>query len=1086
MSVTVTLIDDPLDSTNWLVVDAIPDLLDFLIAQYGSWPQHARLYKGAVSQQTDVTPQDEKDILALKDAEGQFYVVNYPGFGIDTLFYVALAATVVAAFVFKPKIPNNTQRTQSAKSPNNELSARTNSARPNGRIPDIFGTVRSTPDLIILPYTTFENDKEVENSLMCIGRGQHEIHDCRDDTTSVFEIEGTDINMWQPYKNLLYDAPYFQKGALLNHPILQLSRNGAVNGQTMKGSRNKTIVGENDIQFYTPNGLRFALGTLKQFEGIFLPGETITISNAIVVDESQYRFRPGTLADLTEYPSSFMFDNDSSTPPPEFAIGNILTIVEPPEFATTIFTTGFLPFNPDLRGSYTISAITMLYTPMDGRWYTIVTLDNPAAVVAAWDILNQYYVKCEPYTIKYDINNSAYMYKLDGDYTVEAVFGREMTLVNPVAVNPEWALVGTNDPFISPTISDLDAYDWIGEFTADNPLTTELIINFVALNGLYGDDGVRIYPLFILMYIEYYPIDAAGTPTGPVVRFEQVVGSPTFENTDSKGATAHITVPPSRYKVRAARQTPILEKIFEGHQIVDEIKWKDFYFGSRVSPENSNYGNVTIVRSRAVATAGALSLKERKLNTLVTRQINLRIPDTSTFTPTLHSTRNVDEILAFVTLDPKIGGRPVGDLDLDNIYGQVEDARNYFGFNAPLEFCYTFDDEMTFEDTFSVIAEAVFCTSYRQGNRLKIKFERRTPDSTLLFNHRNKVPRSETRTVSFGPSDEFDGVALNWVSPVDDAIVTQYIPADRTARKERKVDTIGVRNEYQAYIHAWRYYQKQMLQSTTTKFSATEEAQLCVVKDRILVADNTRARTMDGEVVRAEGLLLLTSSVLNMDPAKQYTISLQLYDGTVQMMTCGPVPGDDHAVSLAVAPRAPLVFDDDRYAKTTYSIVESNSPRPQAFLLTDRESDDGSVSQLTAINYDDGYYAHDNDLFPPIEHVLYLSSRPYVSELADAITPFATLSIHANPTPQFADATTHEISVDSVILTPIVVEHVDFADATTHEISADTVLLAVQPLLSPEDALDPTLTLGIDLATTIFTNAKDALTPTVTLGITKT
>ena len=64
-------------------------------------------------------------------------------------------------------------------SSNNKLGNRENTQRIGGRIPDIFGTVLAIPDLIAPPLRYFQNNVEIEECLMCLGRGYYEISDVK-------------------------------------------------------------------------------------------------------------------------------------------------------------------------------------------------------------------------------------------------------------------------------------------------------------------------------------------------------------------------------------------------------------------------------------------------------------------------------------------------------------------------------------------------------------------------------------------------------------------------------------------------------------------------------------------------------------------------------------------------------------------------------------------------------------------------------------------------------------------------------------------------------------------------------------------
>jgi len=101
---------------------------------------------------------------------------------------------LVLALLLRPK-----QKAQLESSPNNELTDRQNRQRPGERIPDIYGTLWATPDLIQLPYKTFPaNNTEVEHTVMCLGRGSFSILDVRDGITPVSQIDGTIVEVYAP------------------------------------------------------------------------------------------------------------------------------------------------------------------------------------------------------------------------------------------------------------------------------------------------------------------------------------------------------------------------------------------------------------------------------------------------------------------------------------------------------------------------------------------------------------------------------------------------------------------------------------------------------------------------------------------------------------------------------------------------------------------------------------------------------------------------------------------------------------------------------------------------------------------------
>lgn len=80
---------------------------------------------------------------------------------------------------------------------------------------------------------------------------------------------------------------------------------------------------------------------------------------------------------------------------------------------------------------------------------------------------------------------------------------------------------------------------------------------------------------------------------------------------------------------------------------VTECKVKDVYLAAQT--DKTSYPGVTVIRSRTIATDGALSVKERKLNCLVTRKLMMD------GTGALQATRDAGQALIGMALDEYIG-----------------------------------------------------------------------------------------------------------------------------------------------------------------------------------------------------------------------------------------------------------------------------------------------------------------------------------------------------------------------------------------------------------------------------------------------
>ena len=837
----VVIAENSLDPETWQEFEA-ENLIDFLMSKFEKWPSSARIYHNDVSSVCDVTPCNEYDVEELQKLNGTFYIVIYPK-ETSTIVYVIVLVLAIAATIFlKPKIPIAASRNQENPSSNNELSNRTNKERINARIPDIYGQVRSFPDLIALPYKIFENNVEIEYAYMCIGRGEFEIKDIKDDATLISNISDACAEIYAPFTSPnSEDQPQFSIGKPIDTKILKVKRLNSVNGQ---------ILDPDASQGY-------------YLSCIFGYDETITTTDTINFNEN-------------------------------FSIGEQIIVSDAIQWIESIPGSGIWEEKNNYNGTYTISNISE---------HTL-TVSN-AETNISWKKL---------------INNSTNSIKL-----------------NPFIYNSKSA--------------------FCGPFVVDNKDNEEIWVNLVASNGLYSDNGITKEAIQISVLIQITHIDDNGNILGQIEEFTKTVTGKTLGNLYI-GSTFKIK--PSfigKSSVKIKRLTPTFYS--NGYQIQDELKWRDLYSVSSV--EQEHFGNVTTIQTKTIANTGSLAIKERKTNCLVTRKIPLRITKDD-FTTTNYPTKKADEILSAICLDKYIGNRQKSEVDFDNIYSTIEEINTYFGTEKASEFCYTFDSSnLSFEEIVYSLANSIFCTAYRRGNRIKLSFERENDISTILFNHRNKIPGTEVRTVNFGNASDNDGIEYQYVDPTDDSIVSIYLPEDKSAYNPSTIESIGVRNSIQAHFNARRLYNKLLYKNLNIEFEATQECNICVINDRILVSDGTRNGSIEGEVINQNILELELSQEANLQEGMSYTIFLQYSDGSVESM---PITkgNTSNKIILNHAPVLPLVTNFNAYAKTTFVIASNSDPRKTAFILLEKSPKGTMTSELKAVNYDARYYQNDKDL----------------------------------------------------------------------------------------------------------------------------
>jgi hypothetical protein len=605
----------------------------------------------------------------------------------------------------------------------------------------------------------------------------------------------------------------------------------------------------------------------------------------------------------------------------------------------------------DLSGRYQIAGVNA----------DSITLVTPGLLNPAWNYNDLKGAGSTGYAQNISLirNGTGQAVDLGGTYTIAAVTPSKVIFADAEEVNQDWGFLALFPQVRTRLLSSYAAKvtdNWIGPFVVEAADTAILIANFIAQQGLFKDNGKKQEAETVTIVLEATPVDQNDNPNGAPQIFTTSL-SGTKKGRDQRAVTMVCELNTrGRQSVRARRSTAT-DYIYKG-TVVDEVKWQDLYGASAV--DASDFGNVTTVRSRTYATEGALNVRNRKLNMLATRLIPTRIAGTNFTAPM--ATTNAADIFTAICRDPQIGGRTLAELDLDSIYDAVAEAVEYFGSPDAGTFSHTFDDDnMSFEETAFAVAQAVFAVPFRQGSVIKMLFERATEDSVLLFNHRNKVPGSETRTVRFGPVDDNDGIEYSYTAPEDDAPVTMYIPADRSAKKPRAVQGFGVRSHEQAYWHAQRAYNKLVHQHTAAEFTALQEAAVVVRNERVLVADNTRPDTQDGEVLAQAGLELHLSQDVEFLPGKPYTLFLQLSDGSVEAIPVVAGSAADRVV-IARAPRLPLVLEEESYARTTYQLVPDSEARSSAFLITEKDAQDNFTYAIQAVNYSPMYYANDQML----------------------------------------------------------------------------------------------------------------------------
>lgn len=228
----------------------------------------------------EVTPKTQQDVDKIMKLNGRFYAVVEPLGILNKAVDIFMQVTGLGWLMrqLTPEIPNVGLQT-SPPSPNNALAARTNQQRLGGRIPDIFGTVYSVPDLTAVTYSIYIDHKEVEMSAYRVGRGKHYVYEAYDDTTPISQVFGSSVLVFDP-DTTFDDTPAFQFGSAFTAEEAAWSRKVAkrytsVNGQTLQAPDAYLTVA---TTFKNPNIIETSSST--DFRNNFAVGDTILIEGA--------------------------------------------------------------------------------------------------------------------------------------------------------------------------------------------------------------------------------------------------------------------------------------------------------------------------------------------------------------------------------------------------------------------------------------------------------------------------------------------------------------------------------------------------------------------------------------------------------------------------------------------------------------------------------------------------------------------------------------------------------------------------------------------------------------------------------------
>ena len=919
----------------------------------------ARLYKDSICAQNDVTPKTKQEALQLLHADGDYFVLCHAGTPFEIFMVVVMvisAGLAIYTYMNMPEINSD----QSSGSGNNSLSARQNKHRVSERVSDIYGAVKSIPDLIAPAYRYYADNVQVEECLMCIGTGYFDIDpdQIKEAETPVNSIGGASLSIYEPNIPIDGTANILIGEAFSTLPLVTkqvssidgkqklLSPNSSnLNYSGVSFSGNKvTVLG--GVQYYReetifvgvrPGGSaiwqKIKIPVYADFSNNFVNGEQIIIQNAL----------------YGSAPDSALSGTTDVTTTGILTIASATDIIDPQKYkkirisALTIedVDAGQL----SLAGEYAVSNIVK--SGSVGAWFYEVTLApsfyesnvNFARMTADGEgILSGL------------LTGHSENILLDGTYTISSVSSNEIILVNPASVNSDWNKLST---LTAEQINNMrgrsisfrgSVENFIGWYYAGGNDTKGIMINLLAANGIYDGDQSRQ----VAVEVQYQRV-INGVPSGQIYPVG-ITMQGKANSRDQVGATVREELPfTGQFRFRVKR----INDNGNGASLIDDVILESAY--SFYESKKSVYPMDTIVRLKRLAIGSGTNASE--LNIAVTRKLYSYRGGVQSIERI--ATKNFADIVVNIALDPYIGRFNISEIDVLSLYALSDEIEAYFGTSKACEFNYTFDNaNSSYQEMVFAIAEAVFCTARRENGTHFFNFEKETPNSLILFNHRNMKPESLTASDLFGIQDDYDGIEFKWRDASNNYAEAVIKLPNSTMANYKTIESNGVTNEVQAHLLAHRVWNKLRFNRKTIEFTAYGEADLVTRNDRIAVVDNLMKMLASGEIEAQDNTILTLDNSVSLDIAQSYVIHLQLKDGSVDVIDIvGQL--NDFQIEISRIPLIPLVVSG--VVNATYSITKASDRESEAYLVQEKSNSSTFESSVSAMQYDSRYYSNDKD-----------------------------------------------------------------------------------------------------------------------------
>lgn len=867
----------------WGTITAVEtdDICGYLVAKYAVWPEGARIYFDGF----DVTPHDEAGVQHLQTLSGEFTVTVAPKGPQALPLLLMTAVSIGIGYLLRPDIDVGAEQgSWDPGSPTNSPGRISNRERIGKRVPDLYGPVRHTPDLLAPTIVRYEDGQRVEYSYMCVGRGYmaDDRFDIFDGDVPVNTIQGYSAAVWRPGANI-FSNPQHEVGESIDVDAL-----GTMCWKLL------------DASYYTA-----------------IPPHNNHTMTAVGV---------GSTGTSYLYPIASSANNS-------WPNGHIRSVLGADQPATW-------PPSPYFGTGYSVDYNLSVQYPPGSRIRIENVVSTSGAVVAPTGI--------------------------EGTYTVLSSSGEFATLDIPEDKRAAWEAY--TNPYSGVGISyvRMDIVQLSATVTKPVPLAVDRIdVTLEAPNGMFFNNSNTVANREFSVITVWTPL--VGGSSSYSTDTIRVSGS----SRQRTGATARMLAP----SVYAGIECSVDVLVYSTTPFNDDLDgWTEGSEGrvdllsvaaglEATEPTNPE---ITTMLVRVPMNTATAELRTRGVTVETYKQL---IVDNGPFpiSPVGDDNYLWHNIIADMALDARVGRMSSTNL---GDWSAVSDAITTYmaGNDDLLRFGWVFDgDNDTFADMLTTVASAMGLIAYRVGPEIQFRHMRPESIPVLLFNCRNKLPNSETRTVRFGSQDNIDQAIVNYVDYETETYEKTSVryPDTGSEYTPAQMNFVGLLFSAQASYLAGRAYNKAIYEYIMTEFTATEEAALLIPGDLIVVADSTKADVIEGDLQSVSGTTItLTAAVQLRESAidtTNFVAFFQMPDGTVITRDI-VTPPHWESLTLTIDSALPASSTDDaNFARTTFYIVEDTTAAQSRdlFIVDTVTPEEAGTYKVQAHNYDERVYQDD-------------------------------------------------------------------------------------------------------------------------------